>query len=75
MATLEGNLGMSKSERSSGDANVVLYDVEYVGKRSVEHRGLASFTLEAESVLGEAVKIRWGLEDGRWYVLSASPSW
>ena len=29
---------------------------------------------EARSVLGEAVNIRWGLEDGRWYVLSASPS-
>ena len=75
-STIEGGtiLGGQGAEKSSGDSNVVLYDVEHVGKRSVEHRGLASFTLEAESVLGEAVKIRWGLEDGRWYVISASPS-
>jgi hypothetical protein len=53
---------------------VALYDVEYVGEGSAGRKGIASFTLEARSVLGEAVKIRWGLEDGRWYVLSASPS-
>ena len=61
-------------ERSSVDANVALYDVENIGEGSIEHRSLASFSLEARSVLGGAVKIRWGLEDGRWYVLSASLS-
>jgi hypothetical protein len=61
-------------ERSSVDANVALYGVENIGEGSVERRSLASFSLEARSVLGGAVKIRWGLEDGRWYVLSASPS-
>ncbi len=61
-------------ERSSVDANVALYDVQNIGEGSVERRSIASFSLEARSVLGGAVKIRWGLEDGRWYVLSASPS-
>jgi hypothetical protein len=67
--------GGEGSERRSGGANVALYDVEYVGEGSVEGKSIASFTLEARSVLGGAVKVRWGLEDGRWYVLSASPSW
>jgi hypothetical protein len=62
------------AERRSGGANVALYDVEYVGEGSVERKSIASFTLEARYVLGEAVKIRWGLEDCRWYVLSASSS-
>jgi len=75
-STIEGEtmFGGEGSERRSGGANVALYDVEYVGESRVERKGMAGFTLEAESVLGEAVKIRWGLEDGRWYVLSASPS-
>ena len=60
--------------RSSVDANVALYDVENIGEGRVEHKSLASFSLEARSMLGGALKIRWGLEDGRWYVLSASPS-
>ena len=74
--TTEGEtiFGGEGAERRSGGANVALYDVEPVGEGSVERKGIASFTLEAESVLGGAVKIRWGLEDGRWYVLSASPS-
>jgi hypothetical protein len=61
-------------ERSLVDANVALYDVENIGERSLERRSIASFSLEARSVLGGAVKIRWGLENGRWYVLSASSS-
>jgi hypothetical protein len=75
-STIEGETisGGEGAERRSGGANVVLYDVEYVGEGSVERKGIASFTLEARSVLGGAVKIRWGLEDGRWYVLSASLS-
>jgi hypothetical protein len=75
-STIEGEtiIGEEGAERRPGGANVALYDVEFVGEGSVERKGIASFTLEAESVLGGAVKIRWGLEDGRWYVLSASPS-
>src|SRR5215217_2624703 len=75
-ATIEGETILCEEgeARRSGGANVALYDVEYVGEGSVERKGIASFTLEARSVLGEPVKIRWGLEDGRWYVLSASPS-
>jgi hypothetical protein len=70
----ETMFGGKGTERRSGVANVAPYDVEPVDEDSVEHRALASFTPEAESVLGGVVKIRWGLEDGRWYVLSASPS-
>jgi hypothetical protein len=75
-STTEGGkiFGGEGAERRSGGANVTLYDVEPVGEGSVERKGIASFTLEARSVLGEPVKLRWGLEDGRWYVLSASPS-
>lgn len=39
------------------------------GEGSERHSGGA----EARPVLGEAVSVRWGLEDGRWYVLSAIP--
>jgi hypothetical protein len=75
-ATIEAEtiVGREGEERRSGSANVALYDIEYVGEGSVERKSIASFTLEARSVLGGAVKIKWGLEDGRWYVLSASPS-
>jgi hypothetical protein len=74
-ATIEAEtiVGREGEERRSRGANVALYDVEYVGEGSVERKSIASFTLEARSVLGGAVKIKWGLEDGRWYVLSASP--
>jgi hypothetical protein len=67
-------IGGEGAERRPSGANVALYDVEPVGEGSIERKSIASFTLEAKSVLGGAVKIRWGLEDGRWYVLSASPS-
>lgn len=60
------------AERRSGGTGVALYEVEYVGEESAERKGIAGFTLEASSVLGEPVRIRWGLEDGRWYVLSAT---
>jgi hypothetical protein len=75
-STIEGGtiLGEEGAERRSLGANVALYDVAPVGEGSVERKSIASFTLEARSVLGGAVKIKWGLEDGRWYVLSASPS-
>jgi hypothetical protein len=75
-STIEGEtiLGGEGEEKRSGGASVALYDIEPVGEDSAERKGIASFSLEARSVLGGAVKIRWGLEDGRWYVLSASPS-
>jgi hypothetical protein len=57
-------------ESHSGEATAALYDVEPTA--GVGGKGIAGFTLEAESVLEEPVRIRWGLEDGRWYVLSAS---
>ena len=48
-----------------------LYDVEPVGERAgPERKSIAGLTLEAASVLGMNAKIWWGLEGGRWYVLS-----
>ena len=49
-----------------------LYVIEPVGGEAVGGKGIASFTLEAAVVLGEPVIIRWGLEGGRWHVLSTS---
>jgi len=46
-------------------AGPALHGVEPVG-------GIVGFTLKAGAVLGKPVSIRWGLEGGRWYVLSAS---
>jgi hypothetical protein len=66
--------GGEGAERRSVGTNVALHDVEYVGEGRVERKSIADSTLKAGSVLGGAVKIRWGLEDGRWYVLSAGPS-
>ena len=76
-STTEGEtlVGEEEAERRSGGARVALYDVEPVGEVGGAERGsIAGFTLEARSMLGGAVNIRWGLEGGRWYVLSASSS-
>jgi hypothetical protein len=76
-STTEGEtlVGGEEAERRSGGARVALYDVEPVGEVGGAERGsIAGFTLEARSMLGGAVNIRWGLEGGRWYVLSASSS-
>jgi hypothetical protein len=47
-----------------------LYEPAPYGVEPVEGRGIADYTLKARAVLGEHVSIRWGLEEGRWYVLS-----
>jgi hypothetical protein len=74
-STTEGETVLrERAKIRSGDASVALYDVEPVGEGSAERKSIASFTLEARSVLGETVMIRWGLKDGRWYVLSVSSS-
>ena len=70
-STLFGREGAGGRSRGT---KVPLYDVEPVGEGNVERKGIAGLTLEAGSVLGGAVKIGWGLKDGRWYVISASPS-
>lgn len=41
------------------------------GSARAGFEGIARFTLEAGAALGEPVDIRWGLEEGRWWVLSA----
>jgi hypothetical protein len=59
--------------RHSLGKSVVVYDVEPAAEEDPERtKRIASFTLEARTVLGEPVKIQWGLEDGRWYVFAAS---
>jgi hypothetical protein len=74
-STTEGETVLrERAKIRSGDASVALYDVEPVGEGSAERKSIASITLEARSVLGETVMIRWGLKDGRWYVLSVSSS-
>jgi hypothetical protein len=76
-STTEGEtlVGGEEAERRPGGARVALYDVEPVGEVGGAERGsIAGFALEARSMLGGAVNIRWGLEGGRWYVLSASSS-
>jgi len=48
-----------------------LYDVEPAGERAgPERKSIAGLTRKAASVLGMNAKIWWGLEGGRWYVLS-----
>jgi len=52
---------------------------QYTGWTSTGDAGglgesLARLTLQAAAALGEPVDIRWGLEEGRWHVLSAIPS-
>jgi hypothetical protein len=76
-SAIEGDtlLGREGAEGRLGGTNVALYDVEPAGETNVERKGIAGLTLEAGSVLGGAVKIGWGLEDGRWYVISASSPW
>jgi hypothetical protein len=69
--SITGEAAVGAAGRRSGEApTVALYDVEPTG--GAEGKGIAGFTLKAGHVLGEPVRIRWGLEDGRWYVLSAS---
>ena len=54
------------ARRSPAGATVALNDVEPAGEGGAEHKkSIAGFTLEARTVLGESVKIQWGLEDGR----------
>jgi hypothetical protein len=66
--SITGEAVVGAAGRRSGEApTVALYDVEPTG--GAEGKGIAGFTLKAGHVLGE---LRWGLEDGRWYVLSAS---
>jgi hypothetical protein len=63
-------IGVSAVSGSASTANVALYDVEPVGEGRAESI-IDRFTLEAAATLGEPVDILWGLEEGRWYVLSA----
>lgn len=49
---------------------VGLYEVEPAGEADAVRRRITCLTLKAASVLGKAIKIEWGLEDSKWYVLS-----
>ena len=56
--------------QASGEKKVALYAVEPAGGKGNGCQGITRYTLEAASVLGTNAKIGWGLEGGRWYVLS-----
>jgi hypothetical protein len=55
---------------ASDEKEVALYAVEPTGGEGKGHQGITRLTLEAASVLGTNAKIWWGLDGGRWYVLS-----
>jgi hypothetical protein len=57
------------SGKRSGE-KVRLYDVEPAGQADAQSRSISCLTLEVASVLGNATRIDWGLEDSKWYVLS-----
>lgn len=67
----EGFAGEGFEVGRSNERNVALYDVRPAGgtpspaKKSIDH-----LTLEAEALLGQPVRLKWGLKDGRWYILS-----
>ena len=47
-----------------------LYDIEPSGAARPGGESMAHLTSRAGDVLGETVRLRWGLEGGRWYLLS-----
>lgn len=51
---------------SSGRGGVPLHDLEHTGGGE----GLSRLTRKAAVALGEAVRLDWGLEDGRWLLVS-----
>jgi hypothetical protein len=57
------------SGKRSGE-KVGLYDVEPAGQADAQSRSISCLTLAVASVLENATRIDWGLEDTRWYVLS-----
>src|SRR5215212_5873073 len=54
------------SPRSDG----ALYDLEPVGEQGFERESKSWLMLKAGAALGRAIRVRWGLREGRWYVLS-----
>jgi hypothetical protein len=56
--------------QASGEKKVALYAVEPTDGERNERQSITHLTLEAASVLGTNAKIWWGLEGGRWYVVS-----
>jgi hypothetical protein len=51
---------------------ITLHDLGPAGVPRSPPRSLARLTGEAEVAVGGPVRLEWGLEEGRWYVLSAS---
>lgn len=66
-----GRAGGGSMAGCSGKRSAALYDLRpAVGVPSPDRRSVDHLTLEAEALLGEPVQLKWGLEDGRWYILS-----
>jgi hypothetical protein len=53
-----------------GRKKVALYNVEPADGKGPERKGITRLTLEAALALGARPRILWGLEGGRWYILS-----
>ena len=61
-----------RSGRPASKRNIVLHDIRPAGGRpSPDRKSIADLALEAEYLLGEPVRLEWGLKDGEWYILSA----
>jgi hypothetical protein len=66
---------VGEGKQSSSGKKVALYDVGpgTGGVASSTRKSIAHLALEAESSLGEPLRLEWGMVDGCWYMLSASP--
>jgi hypothetical protein len=65
------SVGGAREGKHMGSKMGALYVVEPAGERAgPERKSIAHLTRKAASVLGMNAKIWWGLEGGRWYVLS-----
>jgi len=54
-----------------GTKTVALYDIQPVGEGAgPERKSIVRLTFEAASVLGSSAKVLWGLEAGRWHLVS-----
>lgn len=54
-----------------GEKEVVIHDLEPAGEDAPpDQRSIARLSLDAERVLGEHIRLKWGLKDGRWHILA-----
>jgi hypothetical protein len=67
----DGVGGAKEGNKHSGSKSVALYELEPVSERADSgHKSISHLTFEAASVSGTSAKVLWGLEDGRWHLVS-----